>query len=803
MWIWISSIILRKKWYVLSVIFLLTLIMLYFSRKVQMSYELAQMLPKSDSTFKEYLYFKKLFGEDGSVMMVGVIDSNFFEYNHFADWYELNQNIKNIKGVEEVVSPTRIINLSKNEEIKKFSFDKIVKEKPNNQKEVDSIKNILLNLPFYNGLIYNTDKHFYAIAITLDKKRLSDKSRIYLIDSIKCYINDFTLKYNLEAHISGLPYIRTQTTEKVKSELYLFIVLSVIVSVFVLIGLFRSFRAVFASLLVVGISVIFTLGFMGIFGFKISILTGIVPSLLIIIGIENCIFLLNRYLSEYSSHQNKVKALSRIIQRIGTATFLTNLTTAVGFATFILSPTSILKEFGIIASINIMIEFLLSLTLIPIILSFLPVPRERHIKHLQSKKAHFLLTNIENIIVNYKKSVVVGFIIILSVGILGMLKMETSGKMVDDLKSSDPIFKDLKFFENKVGGVMPMEILINTQKKNGVMQLKNIEKMEQLQQHLQNNYSYFSRPLSIVELIKFAKQAYYNGNAAKYSLPKNDESAFILSYLPTKKDINDSVANKNLLHSFIDTSKQITRISIQMHDIGLKEMKNFKNKLKTYIDSLFPPDKYQVLVTGNSVVYTKGTEYLISNLLQSVLLAIVVISFIMGMLFTSFRMILISIIPNLIPLVVVAGLMGYFNINIKPSTIIVFSIALGIAVDNAIHFLSRYRFELRQNQYNAKIAVIKALHGNGISMLSSLLVLVLGFAIFIFSDFGGTQAMGILVTLTLIFSILSNIILMPMLIHTFAKTFSDKSIDKPMLEIFDEPEENTENVEEKINSNSI
>lgn len=800
MWNWISAIILRKKWYVLSVIFGLTIIMIYFAQRVQMSYELAQMLPQSDSTYQEYLHFKKLFGEDGSVMMVGITDSNFFEYNNFADWYELNQNIKNIHGVEEVVSPTRLLNLTKNEELKKFSFDKIVKEKPKNQAEVDSIKNILLNLPFYHGLILIPEKHFYAIAITLDKKRLSDKSRIYLIDSIQCYVNDYAQKYNLTPHISGLPYIRTQTTEKVKSELFLFIALSVIVSVIVLIGLFRSFRAVFASLLVVGISVIFTLGLMAIFGFKVSILTGIVPSLLIIIGIENCIFLLNRYLSEYSSHQNKVKALSRIIQRIGTATFLTNLTTAVGFATFILSPTSILKEFGIIASINIMIEFLLSITLIPIILSFLPVPRERHVKHLQSKKTNFLLSSIEKIIVNYKKTIIASFLIILSLGIIGMLKMETSGKMVDDLKTSDPIYKDLKYFENNIGGVMPLEIIINTQKKNGVMQLKNIEKMDQLQEHLQNKYTYFSRPLSVSELVKFAKQAYYNGNVSKYSLPKKEEASFILSYLPTKKDMNDSISKNNPLHTFIDSSKQITRISLQMHDIGLKEMKSFKEEIKTYIDSLFPPEKYKVIVTGNSVVYTKGTEYLISNLLQSVLLAIAIISLIMGMLFASLRMILISIIPNLIPLIVVAGLMGYFNINIKPSTIIVFSIALGIAVDNAIHFLSRYRFELRQNQYNAQAAVIKALHGNGISMLSSLLVLVLGFAIFILSDFGGTQAMGILVTLTLIFSLLSNIILMPMLIHTFAKTFSDKSIDKPMLEIFDEPKEENENIEEKTHS---
>ncbi|MCX7862076.1 MAG: MMPL family transporter [Bacteroidales bacterium] len=796
MWNLIASIILRKKSYVIAIVAVLTAIMLYFARNVQMSYELAQMLPKSDTTFKEYLYFKELFGEDGSVMMVGVTDSNFFTLEHFTAWYDLNQNIKKIHGVEEVASPVRILNLTKNETTKKFSFEKVVKQRPSTQKEVDSIRQILNNLAFYKNLLYNPDKHFYAMAITIDKKRLSDKSRVQLLDSIECKINEYTSAVNLPVHISGLPYIRTQTTEKVKSELYLFIVLSIIVSVVVLIGLFRSFRAVFASLLVVGISVIFTLGLMGIFKFKISILTGIVPSLLIIIGIENCIFLLNRYLSEYSTHQNKVKALSRIIQRIGTATFLTNLTTAVGFATFILSPTSILKEFGIIASINILIEFLLSLTLIPIILSFLPVPKERHIKHLQSKKSMFILSFIENIIIHHKKFVIVGFILLIIMGIWGMTRMETSGKMVDDLKETDPIFQDLKYFEQNIGGIMPFEIIVNTQKRNGVMQLKNIEKIDKLQQHILSQYSYFSKPISVVELVKFAKQAYYNGNTEKYSLPKKEEASFILSYLPGKNDVNDTIAKKSPLHAFLDSSKQITRISFQMADIGLKEMNKLKSQINPVIDSIFPKDKYKVIVTGNSVVYTKGTEYLIYNLLQSVILAIIVISFIMGMLFTSFRMILIAIFPNLIPLLVVAGLMGFFHINVKPSTIIVFSIALGIAVDNAIHFLTRYRFELRHSNYNVQTAVINALHGNGISMLSSLLVLVLGFGIFVFSDFGGTQAMGILVTLTLIFSLLSNIILMPMLIYSFAKSLSQKSIDKPMLEIFDEPSEET--TDEKI-----
>ncbi len=476
-----------------------------------------------------------------------------------------------------------------------------------------------------------------------------------------------------------MPYIRVATTEKIKSELFFFLILSIIVSVFVLFGLFRSIRAVIGSMIVVGLSVIFTLGFMGLMNYKITILTGILPSLLIIIGIENCIFLFNRYFMEYRLHQNKVKALSRIIQRIGVATFLTNLTTAIGFGTFIFSSSNVLKEFGIVASVNIMIEFLLSLVVIPIFLSFLPVPKERHTKHLESKYFNFILQSIENIIVRHKKIIIVSFILLVIAGTIGMTFIHTSGKMVDDLKENDPILADLKYFEQNVGGVMPFEIVIDTRQKNGILKLSTIKKIDSLQNFINHNFKYFSKPVSVVELVKFAKQAYYNGNPSKYTIPGNTEASFILSYLPKKNEIDSNIQKRNPLHAFLDSSKSKTRVSYQIADVGLKEIKAIKEKLYAHINSLFPNDKYNVIITGNSVVYTKGTDFLIKNLIQSVLIAIVLISLIMGTMFRSHRMVIISIIPNLIPLILLAGIMGYFNIPLKPSTIIVFSIALGIA----------------------------------------------------------------------------------------------------------------------------
>lgn len=788
MWNIITRIILRRRALLLSLIALLTAVMLYFAKNVQLSYDLAQMLPANDSTFVEYSDFKQTFGEDGNVMVVGVTDSAFFELSRFASWYRLGKSIKEIDGIEEVVSVARCINLQKNDSTNKFEYIPVFKEIPQTQEELDSLKNLIFNLPFYNNLLFNKEAHSYILAITLDKSKLNVKDRVTLVLGIQNIVEEYAANQNVEAHFSGLPFIRTVTSEKVKAELKLFVMLSLIIATVILIGLFRSFRAVIASLTVVAISVVFTLGFMSLMGYKITILTGIIPSLLIIIGIENCIFFINNYHSEYYSHGNKTKALSRIIQRIGTATFLTNSTTAAGFITFSITSTLILKEFGIVAAVNIMIEFLLSIIIIPIFFSMMPSPKQKVLKQLDYKFMNNYIEKVIGIITTKRNYVYIVVSILIAAAVVGITRTHTSGKVVDDLPSSDPVYQDLKYFESNFNGIMPFEISIDTRKKNGVMQLKNIKKIDMLQNEILK-MPYFSNPLSAAELVKFAKQAYYNGNPARYSMPSQDESAFILSCISEKKQIN----KENPFHSFIDSTKQRTRISFQMADVGLKEMKEILAKIRPQADSIFDREKYTVSITGNSIVYTKGTEYLIKNLLQSVGLAIILISVIMALLFSSVRMIVISMIPNLIPLLLVCGIMGFAGIPVKPSTIIVFSIALGIAVDNAIHYLSRYRFELRKRNWNIAESALASLRENGKSMLSSSLVLVCGFSIFMLSGFGGTQALGILISITLFISLFCNSILLPALLLTLDKMVTTKAFRKPMVEIFDD--ENTESEE--------
>ncbi len=783
MWKYLVRIILRNRLANLIIIGLITAFMGYQATQIQLSYEMVKMLPATDSASIDYENFKQKFGQDGSVFFVGVQDDKLFQLDEFNDWYDLTHKLKEIDGVEEVVSVAKLYQLIRNDEKKKFDFDPLISDRPTSQQELDSIKEIIYSLPFYEGLLFNKETNVTMMMITLDKQKLNTKSRVGLIYDIKETVEIFSKKHNIPIRYSGLPYIRTITSKMVEDELQLFIYGALIIASIILLIFFRSIKVVFFTILIVVINVVWVMGSISLLGYKITMLTGILPPLLIVIVVENCIFLLNKYHNEYMNHGNKVKALSRVVQRIGNANLLTNATTAAGFAAFIVTGNKILVEFGVVASINILFAFVLTLFLIPIFFSYLPPPSKRHTKHMEKSNVGKIIEKVVTIVL-YRRTIIYTIAgIILVIGFIGISKLKTTGNIVDDISKKDQLYKDLIFFEEHFKGVMPLEITIDTKKKKGVMRLSNIQKIEQLQEVLAT-YPELSKPLSISEVVKFAKQAFYKGNEKMYALPNSQEKNFILSYVP---DVDGG--EKTILNSFVDQDLQTTRISVQMANIGTMEIKKIMDKLLPEIDKIFPPDKYEVTVTGTSVVFLKGTNYLVKNLMTSLLLALIIISALMALLFTSARMIGISLIPNLIPQLMTAGMMGFFLISIKPSTILIFSIALGISVDNAIHFLSRYRLQLKLNNWNIKESVVAALRETGYSMIYSSVVLFFGFAIFTLSNFGGTEALGYLISFTLVVALLSNLFILPSLLLTLDKFITTKKFKEPLLIIFDEEED--------------
>jgi predicted RND superfamily exporter protein len=789
LWNYLVRIILRNRLSNLIVILLITAFMAWQATGVKMSYEMARMLPESDSTSIAYEEFKDLFGQDGSVMFVGLQDEHIYNIEKFNDWYELAWDIREIEGVEEVLSIAKIYHLVRNDSTGMLDFLPVIKSKPAHQEELDSLMGVIFSLPFYEGFLYNDSKDVTMIMVTLDKEKLNTRSRVQLVSDIKKLTDAFGEKYDREMRYSGLPYIRTITTEKVASELYIFIILALIIASTILLLFFRSVKAVFFTMLIVGITVVWVLGTISLFGYKITILTGILPPLLVVIVVENCVFLLNKYHNEYLIHGNKVKALSRVVTRIGNANLLTNTTTAVGFAAFIVTGNRILTEFGVIASLNIMFAYLLSLFLIPIFFSYLPPPKARHTRHMDQSLVSRLIIKLVHIVQSRRRIIYISTIALVIAGLIGVLRLETTGNVVDDISKKDKLYKDLMFFEKHFKGVMPLEISIDSKTENGIFadRGKTLYKIKRLHRLIEKDslYSlYLSRPLSVVDGISFLHQAHRGGEARYFILPPPTRLSELNQYTAGM-----DTAGSNPFHSFIDSSNRITRVSIQMANIGTNEIQQITEKLRPEIDNIFPPDEYDVVLTGTSVVFLKGSSYLVRNLLTSLLLALGVISLLMALLFTSARMIVISLIPNLLPQLMTAALMGYLGIPIKPSTILIFSIALGISVDNAIHFLSRYRLQLKLNDWNIKPSVIAALSETGYSMIYSSVVLFFGFGIFIMSSFGGTEALGYLIPFTLLMALLSNLFFLPSLLLSLDKYITTKSFREPLLEIFDEEED--------------
>ncbi|MDN5350682.1 MAG: uncharacterized protein PWQ54_2078 [Bacteroidales bacterium] len=752
--------------------------------RVQMSYEMARMLPESDSTIIIYENFKKQFGEDGSVMFVGLQDEKLFELDHFQAWYDLTNEVRSIEGVEEAVSVARIFQLQRNDSLKKFDFVPIISSKPQTQQELDSLKKLIYQLPFYEGRLFNSETNVNMMMITLDKQVLNTKNRVALIHEIESTLNKFSEQYDIRLYYSGMPYIRTITSEKIQNELVLFVFLSLVMASIILYAFFRSFRAVFFIIVIVLITVVIMFGTLAIFGFKITILTGILPPLLIVIGVENSIFLLNKYYNEFLIHGNKIKALSRVIRRIGAANLLTNATTAAGFAAFTITGNALLVEFGIIASINILIAYIVSLFLIPIIFSYLPNPKPQHIQHFEKGNVNKLLQKIVWVVLNRRNVVYIITGVVVIAGLLGVVRLRTTGNMVDDISHKSRLYKDLMFFEKHFKGVMPFEVSIDTKKKKGLLRASTLQKLEALQDSMAV-YPELSKPVSMVEVVKFSKQAFFKGNPDYYELPNNQERNFLLSYIPNL----EGGGSKSIINSFVDSTLQKTRISVQMANIGTTEIDALQKSIKPTIDKIFPPDDFIVNITGSSIVFLEGTNYLVKNLISSLLLALLVIAILMALTFTSFKMVVISLIPNLIPQLLTAAMMGYAGISIKPSTILIFSIALGISVDNTIHFLSRYRLQLIMNDWKIKESVLAALLETGFSMIYSAVVLFFGFAIFILSSFGGTEALGYLVSFTLLAAMLSNLFVLPSLLLTLDKRITTKAFREPLLEMLDEEDD--------------
>ncbi len=771
-WELIAGIVLRNRIAIISLIVLFTVFLAFQWKHIHFTYTEANLLPDDHEVNLEYNSFLKEFGEEGNIIVIGSKDPKLFTPKIFKEWQVLMTKLQKQPEVDFLISVDNIKKLQKNDSLNSFQLVPFIdKKQTTDVNYLNKIKEELYNkTPFYEGLLFNKKNQTLRAVVYLDKKIINTpKRKDFVLNSFIPKILAFEKNTGIDLKVSGMPYIRTLNATSILSEISLFIGAALFITSLIFFFFFRSHRATLIAVLIVIVGVMWTFGFIGLFRFEITILTGLIPSLVIVIGIPNCIFLTNKYQQEYSTHGNKAKALQRVITRVGMATLMTNLTTAAGFATFMITNSELLKEFGLVAAVSIVALFFLCLIIIPIYYSYQPIPKEKHLQHLNRNYTKVFMQWIEKMVKYNRRYVYAIAIILFIISVFGAFNIKTSGSLTEDMPKNEAFFKDIIFFEKEFDGVMPLEITINTKRKNGVMRLTTMKRMDELQKSIEA-FPELSKPLSIVNLVKYSKQAFYNGNPDFYELPTSQEQAFILSY--AKNSAKNS--QKDFIKSYVSKDGSVARITTFMKDIGPGNMEKVENKLVLKINDIFPSDRYEVTLTGKAYVFQKGTKYLLDNLISSLLFAIFLISMLMVFMFRSFKMVVISLIPNLLPLIITAGLMGYFGIPLKPSTILIFSIAFGLSVDDTIHFLAQYRQELTQHNWKIKKSVFATLKEAGVSMFYTSVVLFSGFSVFMLSSFGGTVALGGLIAFTLFFGMLSNLLLLPCLVLTLNKSLANQ-----------------------------
>ncbi len=778
MWNSLAKFILKFRLFLIIGLLAFTGFMGYQAKYIQWSYDLLQIVPDDDPDLIAFKEFRQLFGEDANVLAIGISDSTVYSLKGFNRIKELTNDLENLEGIKTVASLGNVVTLVPNTVEKRFEALPVLEGKAQNKQQLDSALNYIRTLKFYDGKLVNSKNGATLILISMQADYLNSSKRIEVMNNILALTEGFSADTNIDAHFAGLPYVRSILVQKVRKELNMFLLLSVGISALILFIFFRSFSPVIFPLFVIGMVIVWTMGTLSLLQYKITMLTGLLPSIMVVIGIPNCIYLLNKYHREFSHSNDKFEALKYVVRKIGIVTLITNTTTAIGFFVLVFTGIAPLQEFGIVASINIMGTFIISILLIPAAFSYLPSPKHRNTRHLDFKPVNNIIKSFIYLVSNHR-AIIYSIVAVLSAAALyGAYQVKTLTYMVDDLPEESSIKQDLAFFEKNFRGIMPLEILINTGRKKGYRKTQNLETLDALENYL-SEFKEITPPVSFVSFLKAANQAYFN-DSLDYRLPSRREAGFIRSYLRQQND------TANLAGAFVDTTGQYLRVSMKVADLGSIEINNLlENKLRPGIDSILADSDLDAYITGTTLIFIKGNQYLVENLLQSMLLAYALIALIMGFLFRDVRIVLISLIPNTIPLLFTAGLMGYFGVPLKPSTVLVFSIAFGISVDDSIHFLAKYRQELYAYNFDVKKAVLFSMRETGQSMIYTSIVLFCGFIIFVGSTFGGTVALGALTSTTLFIAMLTNLILLPALLLTFGFNHRKVRIE-PVLDQYEE-----------------
>ncbi len=735
---------------VLLILALLTIGAFFLLSRLSFDYNFENFFPEQDKETEYYRYFREVFETDNDFAIVGLVNQDgIFDLDFLERADSISSELKKIKYVEQVNSALDIKDGVRDPLIGHVFQRPLFRWTDPEKYKADSVR--IFNRPELVGSFFSEDGT--AILIHVRHKQFLHKQGC---DSLSADLQSLVKNAGFdESYVVGRAIGQVYYVDMMQRELMIFMSISMVLIILFLIIAFRSWWGVWVPITVVLLSIIWTLAVMQLTGKKIDLMLTILPTILFVVGISDVVHIVSRYFEELRLGKAKIQALVTAYKEIGIATFLTSLTTAVGFITLISSNIKPISEFGIYTAIGVFVAFILAYTLLPAVLVLSSVPSKIIAKTNKNIWEGVLSKTLVKVL-KYQKSIVLGSLVVVGLSIWGISKIEINNFILEDLKAEDPLKKEFDFFADKFSGARPFELSIQLKENASAFDVKTLSEIEKIENYLKTEYG-VGNVMSHVGIIKTAHRTWMGGSEEYNRIP---EDSLLMAQLV---NLLHRPQAGNLLNYFVDEEKALLRLTGKVDDLGSIVFREKDKKFYDWIESNLPDASFDARITGTAFLIDSNNVHLSANMIQGLIIAFIIIAIIAGIMFKSLVIIPIALIPNMLPLLMIGGIMGFMNVDLKVSTSIIFTIAFGIAVDDTIHFLTKLRLQLREGK-SLVYSIKRTFMSTGKAIIVTTLILCGGFMTLIASDFLSTFYLGLLISLTLIFAVISDLLLLPILI---------------------------------------
>lgn len=741
----------NPRWILFSIAFL-AFISIYPASNIRTDFNLEGFYPQNDRVIEDYQLLEDEFGRDDNTIIIGFKSDSLFTISVLQDLKELTNKFESIEYLNDVLSVWNAADIINDQGT--LSFESYLNEDTYQTANLNTVRERLTNDPFLMGALINPAGSVTAILLQIDEDHNTYSNRNIIIDQIEDVLSDYRGDY--EFHISGIPYFRNQYVNLLNGEIVMYISISSVLIILLLWYLYRSIWGVLFPMIIVWITLLFTIALIELTGGYLEIMSSTIAPILLCVGVADAIHMISKYDDNRESGMEKKKSILEMLNTLGSATFLTSITTAIGFGTLLSSTVVPMQRFGIYTAVGVLLAFVITILFLPTALSLSGKKRvfDEKSGSLYLKLNKWLQTVSAVNRLHYRKVIGIGLLGTALMAI-GIKNIDVNGKVFDDLGEESTLIQDSKFFTENLSPQFPMEFIINTHNPGGALSVDLNERVDEFEKQLKK-YPEIERVVGLHTLIKEIHGVMQsNGEQFLSELPESDSS--IAQYI-LLLEINEAEE----LYNFVDFDYQKLRVTAFTTDAGSKRINQIREEINREMDSYFPDET--VTVTGTTILSADLTDKIVYSLGWSILLAIIAITMIMALLFKNLKLVFIALIPNILPLIVVAGIMGYLNIDIKPSTAVIFTIALGIAVDDSIHYLARFRIEyLKRQAMFPSLAATTIRTGRAIIITS--LILLAGFGTLISSEFTSTTMMGVLVCATIFSALIADLFILPSLFY--------------------------------------